>query len=122
MSQGRVENHRSLAAWQNSIDLVVSVYRLTDRLPAAERYGLIAQMRRAAVSVSANIAEGAARGSTAEFARFTLIAQGSLVEVETYLDIIERLGLSNSLGKMRADVGVLRGLINGLHRALVAKR
>jgi four helix bundle protein len=122
MTHGRVGNHRDLVAWQYSIDLVVSVYRHTQKLPSHERFGLMSQMRRAAVSVPANIAEGAARGSTAEFARFTLIAQGSLAELETYLDILERLDYSSQCAELRNQVNSLRRMINGLHRALVSKR
>lgn len=73
--------HKRLEVWQMSVHLVVEVYRLTSAYPDAERYGLISQMRRAAVSVASNIAEGAARQTKKEFANFVHIARGSLSEI-----------------------------------------
>ena len=87
--------HHELLVWQESMTLVETVYKLTSVFPAVERYGLISQMRRAAVSVPSNIGEGAARGSDAEFIRFLHIARGSLSEIETQLLIAQRLGYTN---------------------------
>ena len=87
--------HHELLVWQESMTLVEMVYKLTSVFPDAERYGLISQMRRAAVSVPSNIAEGAARGSDAEFIRFLHIARGSLSEIETQFLIAQRLGYTN---------------------------
>jgi four helix bundle protein len=75
--------HHDLRAWQDAMALVDSVYRLTAGFPDEERFGLVAQMRRAAVSVPSNIAEGAARGTKKEFARFLYVARGSLSELDT---------------------------------------
>ena len=83
--------HHELHVWQESMTLVELVYKLTEAFPEKERYGLISQLRRAAVSVPSNIAEGAARGSDAEFIRFLHIARGSLSEIETQLLIAQRL-------------------------------
>jgi len=88
-----VATHKDLDVWQAAMDLAVAIYSVTKRLPDSERFGLIAQMRRAAVSVPSDIAEGAARGSSAEFARFLTIAKGSLAELETQLELVERLEL-----------------------------
>jgi four helix bundle protein len=84
-------NHRSLRAWQQAVELVEDVYRLTASFPAEERFGLSMQMRRAAVSVPANIAEGCARKGTVELMRFLSIASGSLSELDTILVIAVRL-------------------------------
>ena len=82
---------RDLRAWQAAHALVLEVYKATDRLPAGERHGLCSQMRRAAVSVAANIAEGAG-GTPAEFARFLRIARGSLDELRYYFILAADLG------------------------------
>jgi four helix bundle protein len=88
---GKTKGHKELDAWKKSIDLVMSVYILTDKFPKEEQFVLIAQIHRSVISVPSNIAEGAARGSSAEFIRFLNIAQGSLAELETQLIISERL-------------------------------
>jgi four helix bundle protein len=85
--------HEDLDVWKKSIDFVVEIYKMTESFPADERFGLTSQMRRASVSIPANIAEGAARQSGKEFLRFLSIAQGSTSEVETELLIAKRLGL-----------------------------
>lgn len=79
--------------WQLGMVLVEQVYQLTNDLPDNELYGLTSQMRRCSVSIPSNIAEGAARGGNKEFCRFLLIARGSLSELETQLEICQRLGL-----------------------------
>ena len=76
--------HRNLDLWQKSVDFVVDVYEVTSTYPADERYGLISQIRRAAASIPANIAEGAARRSDKEFIHFLSNAQGSASEVDTH--------------------------------------
>jgi four helix bundle protein len=83
---------RDLKVWQKSIDLVEQCYRASSILPADERFGLVAQIRRAATSVPANIAEGFGRWNSREFSRFLAIATGSLRELETHLVISCRLG------------------------------
>ncbi|HEY8010685.1 MAG TPA: four helix bundle protein [Rudaea sp.] len=85
-------NHYKLEVWQEPMRLVRDVYSATRQLPDEERFGLTAQMRRAAVSIPSNIAEGAARGSKAEFVRFLLIARGSLTELDTQLWLCKDLG------------------------------
>jgi len=84
-------NHEKLVVWQKAMDLVVNVYELSRTLPNNEQFGLISQLRRAAVSVPSNIAEGNARISKKEYIRFLSIARGSVAEVETQLEICERL-------------------------------
>jgi four helix bundle protein len=88
----KVSHFRELRVWQGGMDLVESVYRVSGGFPKSELYGLTSQMRRAAVSVPSNIAEGATRASTKEFLQHISIAQASLAEVETQLEIAVRLG------------------------------
>jgi four helix bundle protein len=84
-------SHRDLVVWRKSVELVVEVYRVRGGFPAGERFGLTAQLRRAAVSVPANIAEGSGRGSINDYRRSLAIARGSAMEVETLLTIAVRL-------------------------------
>jgi four helix bundle protein len=89
----KIESYQDLLVWQKSIDLVAEVYRIASKLPSNEQYGLTSQLRRAAVSVPANIAEGFGRWHSNEFVRILLIANGSLKEVETHLFIGNKLAL-----------------------------
>ena len=112
--------HEKLDVWRNSIDLVVDLYKATDAFPRDERFGLTSQLRRAAVSIPANIAEGAARRSNKEFAHFLSNSQGSTSEVETELLIAFRLGylsedVSAALCSPLDDIG---RMITGLSRHL----
>lgn len=84
--------YADLLVWQKAMDLVVEIYRLCKLLPTDERYGLVSQMQRAAVSVPSNIAEGHARKSTGAFLNHLSIAAGSLAEVETQIVLALRLG------------------------------
>ena len=91
-SEDRVKSYQDLIVWQKSMELVERVYRMSKVFPKEELYGLSSQIRRAAVSIPSNIAEGQARKSTAEFLNFLSIAQGSRAEVETQTLIAQRLG------------------------------
>ena len=86
-----VRDYRDLIAWQKAMDLVEAVYQHTKRFPREELYGLTSQIRRAAISVPSNIAEGEGRDSKKDFYRFLSIANGSLREVQTQLMIAQRL-------------------------------
>ena len=113
-----VKHYRELIVWQKSMDLVTQVYRLTRLFPREELYGLTNQIRRAAVSIPSNIAEGQARQSTAEFRNFLSIAQGSLAELETQILIAVNLNyleltqidavMSLSMGKRAVKTPSLR--------------
>jgi four helix bundle protein len=108
--------------WKKSMTLVLDVYRSTQAFPKPETYGLVAQLRRAAVSIPSNIAEGQARLSTAEFKQSLGHARGSLMEVETQILISQELGYlehdqSEKLLSASAEVGrIVNGLLNSLLR------
>lgn len=87
-----LESFRDLRVWQGGMELVEEIYRFTTQFPADEKFGLVSQMRRAAVSIPSNIAEGYVRESTQEYLRHLSIAQASLAELQTQLEIAERLG------------------------------
>jgi len=88
-----IRSYQNLEVWKLAMTLVEDVYRLTPQLPDDERYGLRTQMQRAAVSIPANIAEGYGRSGKADYARFVVIARGSLMELETLLALSVRLKL-----------------------------
>ncbi|NVJ47759.1 MAG: four helix bundle protein [Cytophagia bacterium] len=91
-----MHKYRELEIWKRAIDLTVDVYALTQRFPEDEKFGLTSQIKRAAVSVPSNIAEGAGRNSNKEFNQFLGISTGSIFEVETQLILAERLNFLSS--------------------------
>lgn len=111
--------HHPLEVWRDALTLVQHIYALTASFPPDERYGLVAQLRRAAISVPSNIAEGAARRTQAELSHFLYVARGSLAEIETQLQIARMLNftgedpaLDEALDRVFAKLGAL---INSLH-------
>ncbi len=88
-----MNNYKNLLIWQRSIDMVEKIYKLSSLLPKSEEYNLKSQLRRAAISIPSNIAEGCGRNSNKQLRHFLQIARGSLAELETQLIIIERLEL-----------------------------
>lgn len=110
--------HQKLHAWQEAIRLVKTTYLVTQAFPAEERYGLSAQMRRAAVSVPSNLAEGAARSSKKEFAQFISISQGSLSELETQAIIAAELGFLPPQHEIFAHLERVGKLLTGLYRSV----
>lgn len=84
-------DYRDLIVWKKSMDLVVAIYQCTKEFPESEKFGLISQMRRSAISIPSNLAEGSKRGSSKDFRQFVLIAYGSGAELETQLEIAKRL-------------------------------
>lgn len=111
----RVHNFRRLEVWHEAIDLAAKIYHITRDLPDSERFGLNTQLRRAAVSVSSNIAEGAGRGSTKELARFLRVARGSLAEIDSQLELSFRVGIIKEQSALAADIQRLQGRIGALH-------
>ena len=84
--------HKKLDLWHAAMELTVTIYKITDSFPKAERYGLIGQIRRAVSSVPSNVAEGAGRQTKKEFVNYLHMAQGSLSELDTHLELARRLG------------------------------
>jgi four helix bundle protein len=118
-SSMKVKSYKDLIVWQKAMDLVEMVYQTTKEFPRGELYGLTNQLRRAAVSIPSNIAEGHARKSTAEFRNFLSIARGSLAEVETQLLIARRLSYIN---KQRLEVILsVQVEVNKMTNALINK-
>lgn len=116
--------HHKLDAWNTAIELVVDIYKATDSFPKEERYGLTSQIRRAKVSIPANIAEGAGRYSNREFAHFLSNAQGSASELETELIISSRLGYLNeeTYSALITPLDRIGRLITGLSRHVSGER
>ena len=115
-----MRDHTKLRAFELADDLAVLVYRVTARFPREELYGLISQMRRAAISIPSNIVEGCARDSQADYLRFLYIAFGSLKELHYQLSLSKRLGfLSNEdLSLIEPKVVETEKVLNGLIRSL----
>lgn len=119
-SKGKAKSYKDLLIWQKGVALAKFVYQLSARFPMDERYGLISQIRRAAVSVPSNIAEGQARHTTKEFLQFLSHAEGSLAEVETQLLLSVELRFANSEGIAAGlqEIDELQEMIVSLKRKL----
>ena len=113
-----VKTFRDLIAWQKAMELTKQVYWATTRMPDSEKFGLTAQMRRAAISIPSNIAEGHGRESRLDYIRFLRVARGSLMELQTQLILVEELNLlpvPAELNVLQAETDrVLQGLIRSL--------
>lgn len=114
-------DYKDLVVWQKAMTLVVGVYRAAQTFPREELFGLAAQMRRAAVSVPSNIAEGQARPTRGEFRQFHGYAKGSLAELETQLLIARELGYLQSPDNLLAQLHEVARLLNGLAASLSTK-
>jgi four helix bundle protein len=114
--------HKKLDVWREGVSLSTHIYKITESFPKTEMYGLTAQMRRAVISVPSNIAEGAARFSTKEFAQFLNVAGGSLSELDTQVEIAFTLGFLSDVQKQEIDSRTdslavkLAGLINSVRK------
>ncbi|TSC55341.1 MAG: s23 ribosomal protein [Parcubacteria group bacterium Gr01-1014_18] len=100
----KVASYKDLIVWQKSMDLVVRIYHLTQSFPQEERFGLISQLRRSAVSIPSNIAEGSRRGTKKDYRSFVLIAYGSGAELETQIEIAKRLDFLKSADSHQLDL------------------
>lgn len=114
-----IRSHKDLIVWQKSVALASKVYAATRRLPSEERFGLNQQLRRAAVSIASNIAEGSARRSRAEFVQFLHIARGSLSEIETQMMIAIDQGFLPESDSPIKEITEVGNLLNGLIRSLL---
>ena len=113
-----LKSHKDLKVWQESMNLVILIYKVSEDFPKHEIYGLSSQIRRAAVSIPSNIAEGAGRKGENEFKRFLYIALGSLSEVETQLEISKRLGYINDIEVMNNSIYFIRNILSNLIKSL----
>ena len=124
--KGLIRSYRDLQVWPEAMDLAEACYRTTRGFPKEELYGMTSQMRRAAVSVAANIAEGHGRDGRGEFVQFLRVAQGSLKELETRLLLSQRVEMASAktvgpvLGRCEATGKMLRALIRSLQKKGVA--
>jgi four helix bundle protein len=119
-SQRPVKSYHDLVAWRKAISLAKRIYQITGGFPPQEIYGLTSQLRRAAVSIPSNIAEGQSRGHTREFIHFLYISLGSLAEVDTQLILARELGFlqDEDTRQLGLDLQELRRLLYGLVRSL----
>jgi len=117
-----VKSYSDLVAWQKAMSLVEEVYKITKGFPKEELYGLVSQLRRAAISVPSNIAEGHSRNGSREFVHHLSIAHGSLSEVETQVEIARRLGYITderqaSIFELASETGrIINGLMNSVEK------
>src|SRR5215813_5058706 len=118
----RIKTYRDLIAWQKTMDLVVHAYQLTTQFPESERFGLMIQMRRAAVSIPSNIAEGYARQSRVDYVRFLKTARGSLAELQTQTLLSERLRFVRASEQFSQLLSETDRVLQGLIRSLESKQ
>ena len=111
----QINSHKDLIVWQKGIELSRQIYLLTERFPKEEIYGITSQMRRAAVSIPSNIAEGRSRGTRKDFIQFLRIALGSISELETQIEIVKQLPQTKTLSYQEIDI-----LLNELSRMVMS--
>jgi four helix bundle protein len=124
MNTNTTRGYKDLLVWQKGIALAKRVYQLTKNFPSEEKFGLVAQMRRAAVSIPSNIAEGQARHTTGEFIQFISHAEGSVAELDTQLILSIELKFCRDVGTEAAFelIAELRRMLNVLRRKLAARQ
>ena len=116
-----MKSYKDLELWQVSMNFVTEVYKLTKGFPKEELYALTSQIRRCVISVPSNIAEGASRKGTKEFIQFLWIANGSLSEFETQIEIAQKLGYLDSIEMVIEKVKHIRKMLHGLIHSLENK-
>jgi len=113
-----IKSHKDLNAWKEAMSLVIVIYKLTEKFPTEERFGLASQMRRASISIPSNIAEGAGRKGEKEFTRFLYIALGSLAELETQLEIAQCLEYVTEVNKIFEKIIYIRRMLSKLIKSI----
>ena len=115
-----MRNYKNLGAWQRADELTIQIYKVTRQFPSSEMYGITSQLRRAAYSVPANIAEGCGRESNADYLRFLSIARGSLAETEYFLHLAHRLDYLSETdwNQLTAQVNQTFAALGGLMKAV----
>ena len=121
MKKKRINTYKDLIVWQKSMDLVIKIYKLIDLFPKSEIYGLSSQIKRSAVSVPSNIAEGRRRGTKNEYRQFLTIAYASGAELETQIEIAKRLSFGKDEDYLRVD-SLLLEIMKMLNKILLALR
>jgi len=123
MNQG-TQNYKDLLVWQKGIALAKVIYRLTQSFPAEEKFGLVSQMRRAAVSIPSNLAEGQARHTRGEFVQFISHAEGSSAELDTQVILAVELGFCKKATAIPAYelIDEIRRMLNALRRAISRRK
>ena len=118
-----MKTHKDLVVWKSAIKLAGNVYRITEKYPKNETFGIVSQMKRSAVSIGANIAEGAARQTKKEFIQYLYIALGSSSELDTLIEISRETNLieNNKLNEMQNSLSVISKMLNGLIHSLKSK-
>ena len=117
-----IASFEDLVVWQRAMVLVREIYALTRQFPADERFGLTAQLRRAAVSVPSNIAEGHERETTGDYIRFVSIAEGSLAEARTQLQIAADLGYCSDVTGLLGEMHEIKRMLYALRRSLHSRK
>ena len=115
-----MNNHKDLNVWKDSIEFVKNIYLITSKFPKNEVYGLTSQIRRSAVSIPSNLAEGAARQTKKEFSQFIFIALGSLSELKTQLIIAKEIKFINNFefNEINEKITLIRKMLLGLNKSL----
>jgi four helix bundle protein len=115
-----MKNHKDLKVWNDAVELSVACYEVTRKFPQIEQFGLASQMRRAAVSIASNIAEGAARTSSKEFVQFLYISLGSSSELDTQIEIAKRTGLAglSDLERLQSQANAVSRMLQGLIKSV----
>ena len=113
-----INSHKDLIVWQKAMELIVAVYNLTSKFPKEEMYGLTSQIRRAAISIPSNIAEGKKRGTRKDYRQFLLVAYGSGAELETQIEIAKMLSFGKDYATIDRLIEEVMKMLNKLISSL----
>lgn len=116
-----IRSHKDLKVWQESMDLVTEIYRISDFFPENEKFGLTSQIRRCAISIPSNIAEGCARKGNRELLQFLYVSLGSLAELETQYEIAQNLNYINESEEIRNKIIFIRIMLSNLIKSIKNK-